>query len=92
MMKMPEARAKAAEASFPTLVEAGSAFLRIRRMQASGGSNSTAEGSGALARVDTIASFSSAMALIGASSCSGDDSVGGGETGELISPFFSGLY
>ena len=38
------ARAKAATASFPTLLEEGSVFLRIRRTQATGGSNSTAEG------------------------------------------------
>lgn len=43
-MKMPLARAKAAEASFPTLVDEGSEFFRIRRTQASGGSNSMAEG------------------------------------------------
>ena len=43
-MKMPLARAKAATASFPTLLEEGSVFLRIRRTQATGGSNSTAEG------------------------------------------------
>ena len=41
---MPLARAKAATASFPTLLEEGSVFLRIRRTQATGGSNSTAEG------------------------------------------------
>lgn len=44
MIKMPQARAKAAEASLPTLVEDGNVFLRMRRTHASGGSNSTAEG------------------------------------------------
>lgn len=44
MIKMPLARAKAADASLPTLVEEGKVCLRIRRTQASGGSNSTAEG------------------------------------------------
>ena len=44
MIKMPLARAKAATASFPTLLEDGSVFLRIRRTHATGGSNSTAEG------------------------------------------------
>lgn len=37
---MPEAREKAEEASFATLVEGGRAVLRRRRMQAWGGSNS----------------------------------------------------
>jgi hypothetical protein len=44
MIKMPLARAKAADASLPTLVEEGKVCLRIRRTHASGGSNSTAEG------------------------------------------------
>ena len=44
MIKMPLARAKAATASFPTLLEEGSVFLRILRTHATGGSNSTAEG------------------------------------------------
>lgn len=44
MIKMPLARAKAAEASLPTLVEEGKVCLRIRRTHARGGSNSTAEG------------------------------------------------
>lgn len=39
---MPLARQKAALASLPTLVELGSAFLRMRRTQAKGGSNSMA--------------------------------------------------
>lgn len=42
MTKMPQARAKALDASFPTLVEDGSECLRIRRTQAKGGSNSSA--------------------------------------------------
>lgn len=41
--------AKAAEASFPTLVDEGKVFLRMRRTQASGGSNSTADGGPCLA-------------------------------------------
>ena len=45
MIKIPADRAKAAEASLPTLVDAGRVFLRIRRTQANGGSNSTAVGS-----------------------------------------------
>lgn len=40
----PEALAKAALASFPTLVDPGRQVLRIRRTQARGGSNSTAVG------------------------------------------------
>jgi hypothetical protein len=44
-IKIPADRAKAAEASLPTLVDAGSVFFRIRRTHASGGSNSTAVGS-----------------------------------------------
>lgn len=44
MIKMPLARAKAADASLPTLVEEGKVCLRIRRTHASGGSNSTADG------------------------------------------------
>ena len=44
MMNIPEARAKAADASFPTLVDDGKAFFNIRRIQAKGGSNSTADG------------------------------------------------
>jgi hypothetical protein len=92
MIKIPEARAKAADASLPTLVEAGSAFLRMRRMQANGGSNSTAEGSGALAAagIAAIASFSSAMAVVAASSCGGGNSPVGCGGGELISSFLSG--
>lgn len=43
-MKMPVARANAVTESLPTLVCACSVFLRIRRIQAAGGSNSTAEG------------------------------------------------
>ena len=43
MIKIPQARAKAAEASFPTLVELGKECFNMRRTQASGGSNSTAE-------------------------------------------------
>lgn len=41
MTKIPQARANAADASFPTLAD-GMAFFNIRRTQASGGSNSTA--------------------------------------------------
>ena len=44
MIKMPLARAKAATASFPTLLDEGNVFFRIRRTHATGGSNSTAEG------------------------------------------------
>jgi hypothetical protein len=44
MMKIPADRAKAADASLPTLVDAGNVVLRIRRTQAKGGSNSTAVG------------------------------------------------
>ena len=44
MINIPEARANAAEASLPTLVDDGNAFFNIRRIQANGGSNSTAEG------------------------------------------------
>ena len=39
---MPQARAKAEEASLPTLVLDGKQALRIRRTQAKGGSNSMA--------------------------------------------------
>ena len=41
---MPDARAKAALASLPTLVDAGKACFKMRRTQAKGGSKSTAEG------------------------------------------------
>lgn len=41
---MPLARANAAEASLPTLVDEGNVCLRIRRTHASGGSNSIADG------------------------------------------------
>lgn len=41
---MPLARAKAEEASFPTLVLLGKECFRMRRTHAKGGSNSTAEG------------------------------------------------
>ena len=37
---MPQAREKAREASLPTLVDLGREFLRMRRIQARGGSNS----------------------------------------------------
>jgi len=43
-MKIPQARANAADASFPTLVDDGSVFFKILRTQAKGGSNSTADG------------------------------------------------
>ena len=43
-MKIPQARANAADASFPTFVDDGSECLRMRRMQARGGSNSIADG------------------------------------------------
>jgi hypothetical protein len=52
MIKIPQARAKAAEASLPTLVDEGKLFLRMRRTQASGGSNSTAEGGGVVSDCD----------------------------------------
>lgn len=44
MIKIPAARANAAEASLPTLVEDGSVFLRMRRTHARGGSKSAADG------------------------------------------------
>jgi hypothetical protein len=44
-MKIPAERANAAEASLPTLVDAGREFFRMRLTQARGGSNSTAVGS-----------------------------------------------
>jgi hypothetical protein len=44
MMKIPQARANAADASFPTLVVAGKACFNMRRTHAKGGSNSTADG------------------------------------------------
>ena len=40
MQKMPHTREKAMDASLPTLVDLGREFFRIRRMHASGGSNS----------------------------------------------------
>jgi hypothetical protein len=46
IINIPDARAKAADASFPTLVEDGKAFFNIRRIHANGGSNSMADGSG----------------------------------------------
>lgn len=45
-MKMPAARANAADASLPTLVDAGRVCLRMRRTHASGGSKSTADVAG----------------------------------------------
>lgn len=59
-MNIPEARAKAADASFPTLVEEGKAFFKIRRMHANGGSNSTADGNEAAAggAVDVVGAAS----------------------------------
>ena len=44
MMKIPADLANAAEASFPTLVDPGNVVFKMRRTQAKGGSNSTAEG------------------------------------------------
>lgn len=44
MIKIPLARAKAATASLPTLLDDGRVFLRIRLTHATGGSNSTADG------------------------------------------------
>jgi len=44
MIKIPALRAKAVEASFPTFVDAGRVFFKMRRTQARGGSNSTAVG------------------------------------------------
>lgn len=54
-MNIPEARAKAADASFPTLVEDGRAFFNIRRIHANGGSNSTADGNAVLVLVVAVA-------------------------------------
>jgi hypothetical protein len=44
-MNIPQARAKAAHASFPTFVDVGNDRFNIRRTHATGGSNSTADGS-----------------------------------------------
>ena len=66
MMKIPLARAKAATASFPTLLEEGSVFLRIRRTQATGGSNSTAEGGGPFLAAATATTAVVATATAGA--------------------------
>ena len=62
MIKIPADRAKAADASFPTLVDAGSVFLSMRLTQARGGSNSTAVG-----RVCGLAGVDEAPAAAGAS-------------------------
>ena len=40
IQKNPQAREKAIEASFPTFVDLGKEFFRMRRMHAKGGSNS----------------------------------------------------
>lgn len=65
-MKMPADRAKAADASLPTLVDAGSVVLRIRRTQAKGGSNSTAAGMvlGAAAVVAAAAEAEDSTAVV----------------------------
>ena len=47
MIKIPAARANAAEASFPTLVDDGNVFLSMRRTHAKGGSKSATDGNGA---------------------------------------------
>ena len=51
MIKMPLARAKAVTESFPTLVCELRVFFKMRRTQATGGSNSTAEGRPVVAAV-----------------------------------------
>ena len=56
-MKMPDARAKAAEASFPTLVDAGNACFKIRRTHARGGSKSMADGACLLLLLPFLLSF-----------------------------------
>ena len=53
-MNIPDARANAADASFPTLVDDGKAFFNIRRMHANGGSNSTADGKVVFVAVDVV--------------------------------------
>ena len=53
-MKIPLALAKAADASLPTLVDAGRLFFRMRRTQAKGGSNSTADGGPFVALVGSV--------------------------------------
>lgn len=67
-MKMPQARAKAADASLPTLVDEGRLFLRMRRTQARGGSNSTADGGGGVAT-----DLSVEAAVVGAAEAAGAD-------------------
>ena len=66
---MPQARVNAELASLPTLVLAGSACLRRRRTQASGGSNSIVPGPGWLEpeeRVDAEGAFGELAAGFGA--------------------------
>lgn len=63
MIKIPQARAKAAEASLPTLVDEGKLFLRMRRTQASGGSNSTAEGGGVVNDCDCDCALSDGIVV-----------------------------
>jgi hypothetical protein len=55
MIKIPLARAKAATASLPTLLDEGSVFFKIRRTHATGGSNSTAEGGATVVVVVVVA-------------------------------------
>lgn len=72
-MKMPAARANAADASLPTLVLAGNVCLRMRRTHASGGSKSTADvaGSGWLL-LSAVAVAVDADADAVAAPCGGD--------------------
>ena len=65
MTKMPHARVKTLEASFPTLVLEGRACLRRRRTQARGGSNSMVPAPGWADRV----------ACLGAAAADGEDLV-----------------
>lgn len=71
MIKIPVDLAKAAEASFPTFVDEGRLFLRIRRTQARGGSNSTADDGPCLAVSAGALEFGVVVVLI-AGNCSLD--------------------
>ena len=67
MINIPQARAKAAEASLPTFVDEGRLFLRMRRTQASGGSNSTADGGGVVSDCDlSVGVVAAAVVLVAA--------------------------
>ena len=80
---MPHARVNACEASLPTAVELGRDCFKILRTQATGGSNSTAEG-GALAEASAGAEE---LMVTSSLCCSFDETASGHDGGGGAAPW-----